>query len=113
MFVHSWLTLDPLARNDTVLKVMAEEERKELQVDKVVELLQRELIEVGVDCVEGEAVTELLESNFQVLLEACEEVLVALVPFALNKHGVGIEILAKILPHITNYCLIQDIASDA
>lgn len=70
MFVHSWLTLDPLARNDTILKVMAEEERKELQVDKVVELLQRELIEVGVDCVEGEtAAFTLLPDHFNGICE--------------------------------------------
>lgn len=70
MFVHSWLAFDPSTRNYTILKVMTEEERKEFQVDKIVELLQRELIEVRVDCVEGEAAAlTLLSNHFNAICE--------------------------------------------
>lgn len=49
---------------------MTEEERKEFQVNKIVELLQRELIKIRVDCIERKvAALTLLSNHFNAICE--------------------------------------------
>ena len=57
-------------------------------------------------------VAEFFESICQVFFQAHKKVLITLVPLALYKHRAGVEILAKVLPHIPNNCLVEDIAAD-
>ena len=54
MLTHGSLSLDPMPPQDPILKVVAVEECEVLEVDKVVKLLEREGVEVGMYGFEGE-----------------------------------------------------------